>query len=98
MLELAFNLSNDPLFYIVTLTLLINLSGITAWVFLYRHHEVSVFQHTKWLNEKLSVCTSGHQDGLVFGQLTHWISKFIRRKESPQDDSDDHVSLFVLAS
>lgn len=97
MLELAFNLSNDPLFYIVTLTLLINLSGITAWVFLYRYHETSVVQHSKWLNGKLAVHTKRRQNGLVFGRFTRWISKMIRRKEGPQDDTDDHAFLFVFA-
>lgn len=95
MLDLAFNLSNDPLFYIVTFTLLINLSGMTARVFLCQYHEDSYFQNTILVDRKFPVQSIGQSQPLISGRLTNWISKFIQRKEGPQDDSDDHFFLFA---
>lgn len=98
MLDLAFNLSNDPLFYIVTLALLVNLSGMTAWVFLTKHYDVSFIQHTKWVYGKFSVQPSRQGNLPISGQLIFWISTSVRRKESPQDDGDDHFSLFAFVN
>lgn len=97
MLELAFNLTNDPLFYIVTMTVLINLSGISATVFLYKH------LNSQWFEKPEFSCKQGfnvlESQGrpVFFGKITAWMAKFVCRRESPQDDSEDHVSFLDFA-
>lgn len=95
MLELLFNVSNDPLLYIVTFSVLINFSGITAWVFLSRRHYTFLFRRPDSFKGDLSVQPPHPNHLLIMGQLNRWITLLVRRKESPQDDSDDHHFLLI---
>lgn len=96
MLDLAFNLTNDPLFYIVTFAVLINLSGISATVFLYKHLDSPWFENSNWHCQLVLSSLEREAKAPHFGQPAVWIAKFVRRKESPQDDNDDHFLLLDL--
>lgn len=98
MLEFAFNLTNDPLFYIVTFTVLVNLSGISASVFLCKHLDAAWLENPKWSWKYGQNLLESQGQATYFGLMTNWISKLIRRRESPQDDAEDHVSFLEFAS
>ncbi|HET7627982.1 MAG TPA: hypothetical protein VFK44_06285 [Bacillales bacterium] len=95
MLEMLFNLSNDPFLCMMTVFVLANLSGITVWVFLNKQCHLPI-----WIR-----CQSdaGRENGSSFNSDPEWIaglltirmSTHIRRKECPQDDKDDHFRLVI---
>ncbi|HET7616541.1 MAG TPA: hypothetical protein VFK27_06215 [Bacillales bacterium] len=95
MIDLLFNLSSDPFFYIVTLTLLANLSGVSVWVFLNKHFDPSFVLRSNPADGSFRGPSSGVDPEWIAGLLTMRIAAFIRRKESPQDDTDDHPGLNV---
>lgn len=90
MLETLFNLPDDPLLYATTMTLFLSLSLTMTWVLLFEYEDSASLRRPKFVDSSYSIHLSIQNRIVTDNLVIHWIAQYIKLKESPGDDSDDH--------
>jgi len=91
MFELMLDFTDIPTFYSIYITFLLGISLKIIWGWVVEDTFLnSLSNHTKITNYDIL----DHYLSMPTGNLNHihsWITKVIRRKDSPNDDGDDHI-------
>jgi uncharacterized membrane protein len=95
MFELLMNATDLPSFYSIHFAFLIGISMNLIWGWIVEDSFITTLSNsTKSSIYELPV----YHSNLHFypsNDIVNWLTRFIRRKQCPNDDGEDHISSFV---